>query len=95
MLSETQKVNVLTIAVPFESTKASKTATFLQELSAKFVYEKWGRLDSNQRNPKVRDLQSLAIAAMRHPQMRKIVYPPFTVCRLLLRWDIKLAGERT
>ena len=31
------------------------------------VYD-WGRLDSNQRNPKVRDLQSLAIAAMRHPR---------------------------
>ena len=28
----------------------------------------WGRLDSNQRRPKSRDLQSLAIAAMRHPQ---------------------------
>ena len=28
----------------------------------------WGRLDSNQRIPKERDLQSLAIAAMRHPQ---------------------------
>jgi hypothetical protein len=27
----------------------------------------WGRADSNRRNPKVRDLQSLAIAAMRHP----------------------------
>ena len=27
----------------------------------------WGRLDSNQRRPKSRDLQSLAIAAMRHP----------------------------
>src|SRR5579872_4211933 len=30
----------------------------------------WGRADSNRRNPKVRDLQSLAIAAMRHPQNR-------------------------
>ena len=28
----------------------------------------WGQLDSNQRRPKSRDLQSLAIAAMRHPQ---------------------------
>ena len=28
----------------------------------------WGRLDSNQRSPKTRDLQSLAIAAMRHPR---------------------------
>lgn len=27
----------------------------------------WGRLDSNQRSPKARELQSLAIAAMRHP----------------------------
>jgi hypothetical protein len=27
----------------------------------------WGRLDSNQRRPKSRDLQSLAIATMRHP----------------------------
>jgi hypothetical protein len=29
----------------------------------------WGRLDSNQRIPKERDLQSLAIAAMRRPLM--------------------------
>jgi site-specific DNA recombinase len=28
----------------------------------------WGWLDSNQRRPKSRELQSLAIAAMRHPQ---------------------------
>ena len=33
---------MLSIAVPFASTKASKPATFLQELSAYFVYEKWG-----------------------------------------------------
>ncbi len=32
---------------------------------------RWGRLDSNQRRPKSRDLQSLAIAAMRHPQKKK------------------------
>ena len=31
----------------------------------------WGRLDSNQRRPKSRDLQSLAIAAMRHPQKER------------------------
>lgn len=30
--------------------------------------KKWGRLDSNQRRPKSRDLQSLAIATRRHPQ---------------------------
>lgn len=30
--------------------------------------KEWGRLDSNQRSPKARELQSLAIAAMRHPQ---------------------------
>ena len=29
--------------------------------------KRWGQLDSNQRSPKTRDLQSLAIAAMRHP----------------------------
>ena len=28
----------------------------------------WGQLDSNQRRPKSRDLQSLAIAARRYPQ---------------------------
>ncbi len=28
----------------------------------------WGRLDSNQRSPKARDLQSLVIATIRHPQ---------------------------
>lgn len=31
-------------------------------------FEIWGRCDSNTRRPKSRDLQSLAIAAMRHPQ---------------------------
>ncbi len=30
----------------------------------------WGQLDSNQRRPKSRDLQSLAIAAMRYPRKR-------------------------
>lgn len=34
-----------------------------------FFIGKWGWLDSNQRKPKSRDLQSLAIAAMRHPRM--------------------------
>ncbi len=33
--------------------------------------KEWGRLDSNQRTPKRRDLQSLAIAAMRHPLWSK------------------------
>ena len=28
----------------------------------------WGQLDSNQRSRKTRDLQSLAIAAMRYPR---------------------------
>lgn len=31
----------------------------------------WGQLDSNQRSRKTRDLQSLAIAAMRYPQEEK------------------------
>ena len=33
--------------------------------------KEWGRLDSNQRRRESRDLQSLAIAAMRHPQDRR------------------------
>jgi hypothetical protein len=33
----------------------------------------WGWLDSNQRRPKSRDLQSLAIAAMRHPQKEEML----------------------
>lgn len=32
--------------------------------------KEWGRLDSNQRIPKERDLQSLAIATMRNPQKK-------------------------
>ncbi len=35
--------------------------------------KRWGRLDSNQRSPKTRDLQSLAIAAMRHPPKRQML----------------------
>ncbi len=30
----------------------------------------WGRCDSNTRSPKARDLQSLVIATIRHPQKR-------------------------
>ena len=33
------------------------------------LYDDWGRADSNRRTPKRGDLQSPAIAAMRHPQM--------------------------
>lgn|GEM_PF-1409954 len=41
---------------------------------------RWGRLDSNQRRPKSRDLQSLAIATMRHPQsMLAVGLEPTTV----------------
>ncbi len=39
----------------------------------------WGRCDSNTRRPKSRDLQSLAIATMRHPR----------------KGQKKFAGERT
>ena len=46
--------------------------TFFKAIKANIgSYDKstiWGRLDSNQRRPKSRDLQSLAIAAMRHPR---------------------------
>ncbi len=31
----------------------------------------WGRLDSNQRSRETRDLQSLAIATMRHPLVKR------------------------
>lgn len=41
---------------------------FLTMMEFKKRPEEWGRLDSNQRRPKSRDLQSLAIATMRHPQ---------------------------
>ncbi len=41
---------------------------FLTMLDFKNRRNGWGRLDSNQRIPKERDLQSLAIATMRHPQ---------------------------
>lgn len=44
---------------------------FLTMMEFKKRPEEWGRLDSNQRRPKSRDLQSLAIAAMRHPQKEK------------------------
>ena len=40
---------------------------FRSDFLIDFVYENWGRLDSNQRRPKSGDLQSPAIAAMRHP----------------------------
>ena len=33
-----------------------------------FIYKNWGRADSNRRKPKPGDLQSPAIATMRHPQ---------------------------
>lgn len=33
--------------------------------------KEWGWLDSNQRKPKLRDLQSLAIATRRHPRRKK------------------------
>lgn len=33
----------------------------------------WGQLDSNQRRPKSRDLQSLAIAARRYPRRKKML----------------------
>lgn len=57
-----------------------RTEIFVAHFRNDFVYEKWGRADSNRRNPKVRDLQSLAIAAMRHPRQRR---------------EEKFAGERT
>ncbi len=41
---------------------------FLTMMDFKNRPGKWGRLDSNQRSRETRDLQSLAIAAMRHPQ---------------------------
>ena len=36
--------------------------------------EEWGRPDSNWRRPKSMDLQSIAIATMRHPQRGKICW---------------------
>lgn len=41
---------------------------FLTMMDFKNRPKEWGRLDSNQRRPKPGDLQSPAIAAMRHPQ---------------------------
>ncbi len=42
--------------------------SIFQSIFREIFIENWGRLDSNQRRPKSRDLQSLAIATMRHPQ---------------------------
>ena len=50
------------------SLSVSVREPFLTMLDFKNRPEEWGRLDSNQRSPKTRDLQSLAIATMRHPR---------------------------
>ena len=44
--------------------------TFWTNFWSELIYKKWGRCDSNTRNPKVGDLQSPAIAAMRHPRKK-------------------------
>ncbi len=50
------------------SLSLSVRESFLTMIEFKKRPEEWGRLDSNQRRPKSRDLQSLAIATMRHPR---------------------------
>ena len=46
-------------------------ALFRSDFLGDFVYENWGRVDSNHRRPKSGDLQSPAIATMRHPRKGK------------------------
>ena len=61
---------MLIIAVPPVSHGGSK-GSFADDnfdvILYDLVYENWGRVDSNHRNPKVRDLQSLAIGRYATP----------------------------
>lgn len=53
------------------SLSVSVRELFLMMMDFKKCPKGWGRLDSNQRKPKLGDLQSPAIATMRHPLKRK------------------------
>ena len=67
-----QLLNLVFQNLQLEDTSLSVSVRepFLTMMDFKNRPGEWGRLDSNQRNPKVRDLQSLAIAAMRRPPRR-------------------------
>ena len=56
------------------SLSVSVREPFLTMLDFKNRPEEWGRADSNRRKPKLGDLQSPAIAAMRHPRLGKFCW---------------------
>jgi hypothetical protein len=66
---KTENCNVLKRAVPLVSHDIKQQKNY--DGQNRPENKIWGQLDSNQRSRETRDLQSLAIAAMRYPQMRK------------------------
>ena len=59
------------------------------------IIREWGRPDSNWRRPKSRDLQSLAIATMRHPRRRLLAIglEPTTIRLQVGRSTIELCQQ--